>query len=299
MISPDTIEESKRRVTIESLVADAGLEVSYSHNIRCPFHEDDSPSLRIYPDGHWHCYGCGKYGDSLDWLGYLLHGESYDSHDHLRDVIDHIGALDIRPVPKPRVPIQVAALDLGYAATSYHNNITTEARDYFNSRGLTDETISKYRLGWDSLLTRYTIPAYYRGFCFGIKKRRSLPEESQPEKYISEKSSRVGLFNSDVLITADWCVIVEGEIDCMTLDQAGFPCVSTTGGAKTFRPKWARFFAQCQQVFVIYDNDDPGREGVLLVRSVIARAKPIYLPKKYKDVNEYALDGNFVGELLC
>ena len=33
----------------------------------CPFHEDRTPSLRIYPD-HFHCFGCGAHGNQIDWL---------------------------------------------------------------------------------------------------------------------------------------------------------------------------------------------------------------------------------------
>jgi DNA polymerase I-like protein with 3'-5' exonuclease and polymerase domains len=35
----------------------------YSGKISCPFHNDPNPSLQIYPDGHYHCYGCGAHGD--------------------------------------------------------------------------------------------------------------------------------------------------------------------------------------------------------------------------------------------
>jgi DNA polymerase len=37
--------------------------------ILCPFHDDHTPSLVIYPD-HFHCYvsNCGAHGDAIDWL---------------------------------------------------------------------------------------------------------------------------------------------------------------------------------------------------------------------------------------
>jgi DNA polymerase I-like protein with 3'-5' exonuclease and polymerase domains len=31
--------------------------------VLCPFHDDHSPSLQIYSDGHFHCYACGAHGD--------------------------------------------------------------------------------------------------------------------------------------------------------------------------------------------------------------------------------------------
>ena len=33
--------------------------------MRCPFHADRAPSLKLYGD-HFHCFGCGAYGDVID-----------------------------------------------------------------------------------------------------------------------------------------------------------------------------------------------------------------------------------------
>ena len=34
---------------------------------RCPFHSDWNPSLRLYSDGHWHCFQCDTHGgDAID-----------------------------------------------------------------------------------------------------------------------------------------------------------------------------------------------------------------------------------------
>jgi DNA polymerase len=35
--------------------------------ICCPFHDDSTPSLHVYPD-HYHCFGCGARGNHVDWL---------------------------------------------------------------------------------------------------------------------------------------------------------------------------------------------------------------------------------------
>jgi DNA polymerase I-like protein with 3'-5' exonuclease and polymerase domains len=42
----------------------AAADQSIARNkICCPFHHDSNPSLQLYPDGHYHCYGCGAHGD--------------------------------------------------------------------------------------------------------------------------------------------------------------------------------------------------------------------------------------------
>lgn len=33
-------------------------------HIRCPFHHEKSPSLAIYPDNSYYCFGCGKHGNN-------------------------------------------------------------------------------------------------------------------------------------------------------------------------------------------------------------------------------------------
>lgn len=34
----------------------------------CPFHPDKSPSLVLWPDQTYHCFGCGKHGDVIDYI---------------------------------------------------------------------------------------------------------------------------------------------------------------------------------------------------------------------------------------
>lgn len=36
--------------------------------ICCPFHSERTPSLKLYPDGGWHCFGCGRGGSSIDFV---------------------------------------------------------------------------------------------------------------------------------------------------------------------------------------------------------------------------------------
>ena len=39
--------------------------------MRCPFHADRTPSLKLYGD-HFHCFGCGAHGDVIDLTVALL-----------------------------------------------------------------------------------------------------------------------------------------------------------------------------------------------------------------------------------
>ena len=38
-------------------------------SIKCPFHGEKNSSLMIYPDNHYHCFGCGRHGKgAIDFL---------------------------------------------------------------------------------------------------------------------------------------------------------------------------------------------------------------------------------------
>jgi hypothetical protein len=59
-------EEQTEESEIPSL-ADLISEPLIDGKIRCPFHMDEIPSLKIYVD-HYHCFGCGAHGNHIDWL---------------------------------------------------------------------------------------------------------------------------------------------------------------------------------------------------------------------------------------
>jgi len=48
-----------------------GLEPRRNGKVNCPFHADDTPSLQLYDDGTFFCYGCGAGGSLYDFAGRL------------------------------------------------------------------------------------------------------------------------------------------------------------------------------------------------------------------------------------
>jgi hypothetical protein len=69
-------KQQQERISPRDYVADmAGVEVGSDGKARCPFHDDDTPSLHAYlePERGWYCYGCRRGGD-IYTLGALLHG---------------------------------------------------------------------------------------------------------------------------------------------------------------------------------------------------------------------------------
>jgi DNA primase len=63
------ISEIKQKLSILSVLSHYGLEPNSQNHIKCPFHKDDKPSMRIYPETNtYHCFGCGKTGDVIQFI---------------------------------------------------------------------------------------------------------------------------------------------------------------------------------------------------------------------------------------
>ncbi len=63
------IQDIKQNLSILEVVKHYGHSPNRNHLIKCPFHEDDKPSLQLYPKTNtWHCFGCGKGTDQIDFI---------------------------------------------------------------------------------------------------------------------------------------------------------------------------------------------------------------------------------------
>jgi len=63
------IQDIKKRLPILTVLSHYGIKPDKNNHIRCPFHADDKPSCKIYPEtGTYHCFGCGKTGDQIQWI---------------------------------------------------------------------------------------------------------------------------------------------------------------------------------------------------------------------------------------
>lgn len=72
MIDKTTIQKVHDSADILSIVSNAGLTLireGARYKTCCPFHSERTPSFFVNPErGTYHCFGCGKHGDAIDFL---------------------------------------------------------------------------------------------------------------------------------------------------------------------------------------------------------------------------------------
>lgn len=132
---------------------------------RCPFHSEKTPSFNVHPGkGIYKCFGCGAGGNVFD---FIMQIENCSFPESIRIVAEKSGI----PLPAFRdseserktAHDRETVLKLNaWAAEFFESQLMDaagggHARDYINSRGITDETRQLFRLGfapegWDRLI---------------------------------------------------------------------------------------------------------------------------------------------------
>lgn len=171
-LSDDFLTELRNRADIESTIS-SYVNLKRAGRISkglCPFHGEKTASFTVYPDTQsYYCFGCGNGGDVITFIKNI---ENLDYIDAVRFLADRVG-LDVpdennydSTMNKRRLRMLEANRE---AARFFHNCLKTQdgtiGYRYFKDRGLTDDTIRKFGLGFapDSFnaLTNYLMNLGY------------------------------------------------------------------------------------------------------------------------------------------
>lgn len=74
----DLFTQIKMAVSVKEAAEYYGLEVNRGSMIRCPFHADRTPSMKLNED-YFYCFGCGACGDVIDLAARLFNLSGYDA----------------------------------------------------------------------------------------------------------------------------------------------------------------------------------------------------------------------------
>jgi len=172
---PGFLDELRSRISLGDLV---GRRVRLTRRGReqgglCPFHNEKTPSFYVVEDkGFFHCFGCGAHGDAI---GFLMRADHLDFIEAVERLAGEAGLAVPQQTPqeRERAQRQKTLLEALAAAAQFYEaqlwapgNATggARARAYLTARGLDDETIRRFRLGWASddrhALTRALTPEF-------------------------------------------------------------------------------------------------------------------------------------------
>jgi len=150
------IEEIKSRLSITEVLGDfiQLKKAGVNYKAVCPFHSEKTPSFVVSPAKQvWHCFGCGLGGDIFEFIKQI---ENVEFSEALRILANRAGVELKKPTAEQ---IQVAEkkdvlYEINQQAANYfskvlwESNAGQEALEYLRKRGLTDQTIKNWQLGF-------------------------------------------------------------------------------------------------------------------------------------------------------
>ncbi|HTT80670.1 MAG TPA: DNA primase [Stellaceae bacterium] len=152
---PGFLDELRSRVSLSDLVGRRVRLVrrGREHSGLCPFHNEKTPSFYVVEDkGFFHCFGCGAHGDAI---GFVMRADNLDFIEAVERLASDAGIAVPQQTreERERAQRQKTLLEaLAAAADFYERQLWSptgaRARDYLARRGLDDDTIRRFRLGW-------------------------------------------------------------------------------------------------------------------------------------------------------
>jgi len=153
--SASFLDEIRARVPLAAVISKTVRLVKMGREYAglCPFHNEKSPSFTVNEDkGFFHCFGCGAHGDVISF-------EMRASHQSFPDAVEKLAALAGLSMPERAAPdrdseIRQANLHtvLEQAAQWFEAQLRSTggraALAYLRERGLDDDTIARFRLGF-------------------------------------------------------------------------------------------------------------------------------------------------------
>ncbi|MBF1299417.1 MAG: DNA primase [Parvimonas sp.] len=152
-IKKEKIEEIKEKSDIISVVSDyVSLKKSGRYYMgNCPFHSEKTPSFFLYPETNtFHCFGCGKHGDSIS---FIMEIDSLDYVSTLKKLAEKFG-IELEYENYFNVSNKIN-LDKYYeinefAARFYYKSMMENSipKQYLSKRGINQKSINHFFIGY-------------------------------------------------------------------------------------------------------------------------------------------------------
>jgi len=282
----------------------------------CPFHNEKTPSFYVSPSkGIYKCFGCGKSGSAV---GFVMEHEHSSYVEALRYLaakyrIDIVEEEESAEEIEKRQRRESLLLVSEFAQKFFASQLSTPegkavGYTYLRSRGLEDETIRRFGLGWapsgrTALIDAAKAEGYKLEYLIAaglavqredgsvadkFRERVMFPIHSvsgrvlafsgrtlhadNPAKYVNSPETEIYVksrqllgiwFAKSEISRSGKCILVEGNVDMVTLHQLGITNVVASLGTSLTVEQIRLIHKFTENVTIMYDGDSAGIHAAL------------------------------------
>ena len=264
---------------IKSILRSIGLElVGETGNdflCYCPFHSNrHTSSFSVSREkGAFICFNpsCGEAGTLQELVKRVLNKNDFqamrfisskeaESLENFDDMLSE--AMEDKPVFKEFSEDILKKL--------YTDLITTTAgKEYFKSRGINQQSVIDFGLGYSSNMNMVTVPVHSPdGMAIGIVGRSIEGKSFKNSTNLPKSKTLFNIHRAKKI--GDHVIVVESSFDAIRVHQAGFPNVVATLGGFLSKEQHGLLNRHFNKITVMTDADQAGRD---LGKSIVAKLK--------------------------
>jgi DNA primase len=268
------IQEIKQQLSILKVLAHYGLVPDRNNRLRCPFHEDSSPSLQVYPKTNtWNCFSSSCSAGSGDQIDFIMKYEKISKHEAILKAQELLGVT-------PEKPAKEADLVKLFEGFKYVLQRSNKAKYYLKSRNLFCPDIG-YNSGnqYEKLKNCIVFALRDRkGQIVSFYGRSIMNDDNAKHFYLS---GRQGLYPNYPKADTTRLILTEAIIDATTLlqlpeitQQYAILSLYGTNGLNDEHRAVIKELPHLQEVVLFFDGDEAGRQAIKKHFSEISFLKP-------------------------
>ena len=264
---------------IKSILRSIGLEVvgetGNDFLCYCPFHSNrHTSSFSVSREkGAFICFNpsCGEAGTLQELVKRVLNKNEFEamrfisskeaeSLENFDEMLSE--AMEDKPVFKEFSEDILKKL--------YTDLITTTAgKEYFKSRGINQQSIIDFSLGYSSNMNMVTVPVHSPdGMAIGIVGRSIEGKSFKNSTNLPKSKTLFNIHRAKKI--GDHVIVVESSFDAIRVHQAGFPNVVATLGGFLSKEQHTLLNRHFNKITVMTDADQAGRD---LGKSIVSKLK--------------------------
>lgn len=261
--------------------------------VKCPNPEHDTNKRHFQiniVDGLVHCFAlCGISGTYTKAISLI---EGCSERDARKIILGHKRRGSVgNAIAKKRHAVGVKSK---IPIPDYESYLPPVALDYLRDRGITENSVAAWELGWDADEKRIVIPAKdLRRITRFLVKRSVFPHQHPRYLYAPEGVSKNALlfgccFTDPGLVKSHGLILVEGSLDAIRLYQHGHRNVVATLGTGISEIQ-RRIVSRLRprRIYIFFDRDSAGINGIEIASRRL-RKYPLYVVRYPKGKSDPA-----------